>query len=124
MNTKQIIETYGDNQEAVIDQLHNDLKDLIKQRKAYECVEIDSVFKEVNDRYLAVIRKLKVIWDEHLFINSYPVCLQHILKFAKYSKEMSRAIHSGKDTPSIYDYVSEGVSIDKQVNDFLKLQMT
>jgi len=123
MNTKQIIETYGDNQEAIINQLHSDLKDLIKLRKAYESQEIASVFKEVNDRYLAVVRKLKVIWDEHLFINSYPECLQHILKFAKYRKEMSKAIHSGNNTPSIYDYVSEGISITKQVNDFIRLQL-
>ena len=40
MNTKQIIETYGDNQEAVIDQLHNDLKDLISKQR----IKAESLF--------------------------------------------------------------------------------
>jgi len=123
MNTKKIIESYGDNQEAIINQLQNDLRELIKQRKAYEANKIDSVFKEINNRYLAVVRKLKVDWDENLLIESYPICLKYILSFSKYSQEMFRALHHNNTLPSIYNYIPSEINMTNQVGEFLKLQL-
>lgn len=124
MNTKELIETFGNeiksnpnNINKVIEVLQEDFVKLLRERHVLTTRDISSVFNEINGRFISFINKIKSPIDKELFLKSFPNSLNNIINFSRDSKDQTLAIHSNTVLPE--RRVPITVNMSTEVSNFL-----